>query len=240
MLIKKIVSMQQALVRMQVNARTLDYVLGKAIRNHGVFGCKRLSKAELTIDPLQGVTYQAIPEALRASSRVLKKHVNDSDMLWLQASFQDFNSISITPISIKPGTKIILTDCERTQVITIPNEAITLNGFNHAAFTASILSSTVYYVAKSKRNNARGNAIYGLYSTDFNGRTLELIEGVEKLVFTYGVLHSGKIIYQKAQAISDWQAVVSVRLEALLNSVEENEPKVRKWWSFEWPLITNN
>ncbi|HRE31561.1 MAG TPA: PilW family protein, partial [Candidatus Berkiella sp.] len=240
MLIKKMVSMQQALVRMQVNARTLDYILGKAIRNHGVFGCQRLSKTQLNTEPLQGIAYQTIPETLRIKSRMLKRHVTDSDMLWLQASIQDFTQRRITPLLIKPGTKMILSDCERAQVITMPNEDFTVDGFNNAAFTVSVLSSTIYYVAKSKRSNASGNAIYGLYSTDFNGRTLELIEGVEKLVFTYGVLHLGMIKYQQAEDISDWHAVVSVRLAALLNSVEEHEPKMRKWWSFEWPLSTNN
>ena len=92
-----------------------------------------------------------------------------------------------------------------------------------------------------------------LYSTDLNGRTLELIEGVEHFEVRYGVKVKEKIIYFAHHQVSSWQEVVSVRILALLNSIEDGlkAPKfyqfrdknvmpsdrlIRMWWAFEWTI----
>lgn len=104
-------------------------------------------------------------------------------------------------------------------------------------YTLSVLHSTIYYVGDTQRKNAKGRLIYALYSTDLNGRTLELVEGVEKIEIFFGSFTEGALDYQKAQEISDWSAIVSVRIKALLNTIEDTEPIITKWWHYEWPLM---
>jgi len=240
--IKKCVLTQQALIRVQVNARSIDYLLGKALRNSGALGCQRLHQ-NLIISADQGVTLMDyglthtqgikgvlptdLPKALGASKRILQRAVVQSDMLWLQTGAPFLQGTRV----IKQGTLLVDGDCQRVTFYHWQEQ-----GTYKPSATVKRVASTVYYVGKTKRNNEMGNPIYALYSTDVNGRTLELVEGVEKLVFTYGILKDGSIIYQSLQDVEDWYDVVSVRLNALLNSVEESDPILQKWWNFEWHL----
>lgn len=238
---KKMLLAQQGLTRIQTNARTIDYLLGKAIRNSGVFGCQRLS-ADENNQPLKGITYQDIPNALRASRQVMKRIVPEGDILWLQMSLKSYPMAASTQIlaQYKPGTRVLLTDCQKMTALTVkPGMTVDTRNYDATA-TLNVLSSTIYYVARSSRKNAQGNPILALYSTDFNGRTIELVEGVEELRFTYGQIAQGKLEYLPAHAVQNWQQVISVRLQALLNTVETYEPRLQKWWYFEWPLLVSN
>lgn len=247
--VKKMFITQQGLLRIQINARTIDYLLGRAIRNSGTVGCQRLQANKQLLqpygfcnDPLKGISYAEIPNHLRSARKTLQRLVPESDMLWIQASHKDYSLSKWEYLSskLKEGTIVIVTDCQAMTVYkTMPN--LTINTASYApSATVSILSSTVYYVAESLRKNSQGQPILALYSTDFNGRTIELVEGVAKLEFSYGEWVAGSISYQPAQAVQNWQQVVSVRLRALLNSVEEQEPVLQKWWDFEWPLLASN
>lgn len=238
---KKMLLTQQGITRMQMNARTIDYLLGKAIRNSGVFGCQRLSTG-MNDQPLKGITYQDIPTALRANRKVMKRIIPESDILWLQASLKNYPlaTYAQTLAQLKSGTIVVLTDCQKMAAFTVkPGMTIDTQGYAATA-TLNVLSSTVYYVAQSSRKNAQGNPILALYSTDFNGRTIELVEGVEELQLTYGQWVQGKLEYLPAHAVQNWQQVISVRLQALLNTVETHEPMMQKWWYFEWPLLIVN
>lgn len=242
---KKMLLTQQGLTRIQTNARTIDYLLGRAIRNSGSFSCQRLPVGMASLygivdnQPLKGIAYEDIPKELSATSRVLKRSVSDSDMLWIQGCHKPLAAMHEI-VQQKPGTIVILSDCQKMTAFAVtPNMTIHTHGYASTA-TFCVLSSTVYYVAQSQRKNAQGNAILALYSTDFNGRTIELVEGVEKLQFTYGQLVQGKMEYHPAHAVQNWQQVISVRLQALLNSVEAQEPILQKWWYFEWPLLIGN
>ncbi|MGE3318750.1 MAG: PilW family protein [Candidatus Berkiella sp.] len=234
LLIKKNVLTGQALARVALNARTMDYLLGKALRNSGGFDCfSLLSGVPLTADQdislqdyglinsrgIKGVTIEELPK--HAGKRVGKRAVQNSDLLWLQWGAPYERHMTSGPIFVRA-------DCQKAHLTKIPTGR------------CSLLVSHLYYVGKTKRLNAKGKPIYALYSTDFNGRTLELVEGVEQLDFSYGYFLDGRLVYNKAQQIQNWGEIVSVRLSALLNSVEENDPKVQKWWSFEWPLMLNS
>lgn len=237
LVIKKSVLTQQALERLKVNARSIDYLLGKAIRNSGAMGCQRLGRDLLISGLTQPYGVKGVmPSDLKKAAggkRVLQRAVLQSDLLWLQSA----EPLALNQRPLKPGTLLVHSDCQRVIFFrwngSSPNEML-------YSSTMKRLASTVYYVGKSQHINAKGDPIYALYSTDFNGRTLELVEGVEKLEFTYGTWKNGQFVYQKAEEVEDWFALVSVRLKALLNSVEENDPIVKKWWSFEWPLMVSN
>ncbi len=245
LLIKKSALTQQALFRIQVNARTIDYLLGKALRNSGVLGCQRLHKEANIITEedvslvdygiiakqgFKGIKVSDLPKKVLGTFRVSKRAVESSDLLWLQ---------SIEPLtsrqSIKQGTILIASDCQQAMLFRWQEKRPVAEDR-----MINRLTTTVYYIGKTKRTNVSNKPIYALYSTDFNGRTMELVEGVEQLVFSYGHLKNEQMIYQTAEEIEDWNTIISVRLKALLNSIGENEPTIKKWWNFEWPLILSN
>ncbi|MBS0289481.1 MAG: PilW family protein [Proteobacteria bacterium] len=118
------------------------------------------------------------------------------------------------------------------------------------------LSARLYYVGSTKRTNVTGTPIYALYSTDLYERTLELIEGVEHILFQYGIKREKSLHYFPAQNIQDWSKVVKVRADILLTSIEDALPKskaykiegkeltptdrlLRMWWHFEWEIKGN-
>lgn len=243
LLIKRSVLTQQALVRLQVNARTLDYLLGKALRNSGVFGCYKLHshsviKVEQDVDlPLYGfhhskgilgIAAHQLPSNYFGSNRVLKRYKNDSELLWIQSGHN--TSIS----RLKKGSILVMSDCSQLSILRMQNDNLPVI---QEPLSLSVLSSTIYYIGDTHRKNSKGNVVYALYSTDFNGRTLELIEGIEKIEMSYGSFIEGELVYQNSQEVSDWYAIVSVRLNALLTTIEETEPIIKKWWYYEWPLI---
>lgn len=90
--------------------------------------------------------------------------------------------------------------------------------------------SLAYFVRDSQRSTAGGSAIYSLYVKARNfGRgaapvAIELIEGVENMQLSYGVDTGGDRSvdeYQIASAVTDWSKVLSVRIELLMQSLED-------------------
>lgn len=244
LLTKRTVLTQQALVRLQVNARTLDYLLGKALRNSGVFGCHKLQPYSVIVvdndirisdygllntKGILGLLPYQLPADFSGSERILKRYKKDSDLLWVQSGNRILNNARN-----KNGSILAISDCQkisffRQQDKKFPS-VITPD-------TLSVLHSTIYYVGGTQRKNSRGRQIYALYSTDLNGRTLELVEGVEKIEVLYGSFIEGALVYQKTHQVSNWYAIVSVKMNALLNTIEDTDPIITKWWHYEWPLM---
>lgn len=243
-LTKRTMLSQQALVRLQVNARTLDYLLGKALRNSGVFGCHKLQPNSVIVADkdmhlsdyglvnskgILGVLAHQLPTDFSGSARVLRRYKKDSELLWIQGG----NRLS-NKSRLKSGSILAISDCRQISLFRKQDEMLPTV---IEPYTLSVLHSTIYYVGDTQRKNAKGRLIYALYSTDLNGRTLELVEGVEKIEIFFGSFTEGALDYQKAQEISDWSAIVSVRIKALLNTIEDTEPIITKWWHYEWPLM---
>jgi len=83
------------------------------------------------------------------------------------------------------------------------------------------LISTSYYIRKTTRKNNEGQRIYSLYRINSGSRAEELIEGVQDMHIEYGVSNNDTLlIYKKANQITDWQHVRSVRIALLLNTVD--------------------
>lgn len=90
---------------------------------------------------------------------------------------------------------------------------------------------SAFYVRDSGRKTPSGTAIPALYVETMragsNAETVvqELVEGVEDMQLEYGVDTSGDRTadeYRAANTVADWQRVVSVRLNLLMRSIEEN------------------
>lgn len=244
LLTKRTMLTQQAIVRLQVNARTLDYLLGKALRNSGVFGCHKLQPNSVIVTDkdihlsdygllnskgILGLLAHQLPKDFKGSARILKRYKKDSEMLWIQSGNHILNISRLKSSSI-----LAISDCRQISLFRKQDEKLPMV---KPPFTLSVLHSTIYYVGDTQRKNAKGRPIYALYSTDLNGRTLELVEGVEKMEVFYGSFIEGALVYQKAQEVLDWYTIASVKVKALLNTIEDTEPVITKWWHYEWPLM---
>lgn len=91
--------------------------------------------------------------------------------------------------------------------------------------------SLAYYVRDTRRVTARGAPIYSLYvsAREFGSgaapAAMELVEGVEDMQLTYGVdTDDDRSIdsYRTAADVGDWTTVMSVRIELLMQSLEDN------------------
>lgn len=91
--------------------------------------------------------------------------------------------------------------------------------------------SVEYFVRDTGRTTAGGKPIHSLYvrARQFDSATprvaQELVEGVENMQLSYGEDSNGDRAvdsYKTADNISDWSKVLSVRIELLLHSLEDN------------------
>ncbi|MCS5708061.1 hypothetical protein CC99x_003995 [Candidatus Berkiella cookevillensis] len=114
------------------------------------------------------------------------------------------------------------------------------------------LESELIYIGDTARKNQNGNPIFSLYATDLNGRTLELVEGVEDMSVEFCCVPETDQYYPQAMWTPE-QKINAVRIKLLLNSVEDVQsvptaykqkdidvmPKdklIRKWWEQEWAI----
>jgi type IV pilus assembly protein PilW len=97
---------------------------------------------------------------------------------------------------------------------------------------ASVLSAAtvVYFIA---------DGVSGRPSLwqNVNGTSVELLEGVDDMHITYGVATDAEPdfipnSYELAEKVTDWEKVVSVRVELLLASIEDNVIKDKQVYTF--------
>lgn len=286
---KQIYMTQQALARIQENARIMSVILGEAIESSGSIGCNAFREdISFYVSPsidrnhfglyrdqrIRGTSLEAL-KSDPISYRLLSKRISaDSDILWIK-TIRKFYPLLHSPSKedvflwvrgvrkLKKDQIISLSDCGYVDFLKVAEEAGSseqIKIFPHSfskqygmGASVGVLSSTFFYVGKTKRNNLNGYPIMALYGTDLNGRTLELIEGVEHFEVKYGIKINEKISYLAYDQIPVWQDVVSVRVSTLLTSIEDGlrVPKsyqfrdkevmptdrlMRMWWTFEWAI----
>ncbi len=97
------------------------------------------------------------------------------------------------------------------------------------------ISTRSYYV----RTNINGNA--ALYWRRGNTDAEELVEGVEDMQIDYGVDTDGNRaadVYQTADLVVDWENVVSVRINLLMQSTEDNITSQPQTYTFNGAVTT--
>jgi hypothetical protein len=93
-----------------------------------------------------------------------------------------------------------------------------------------IFSSRIFFIGQTSRKYFNGEPVLALFSSDLNGRTLELIEGVEMMIVRYGEIINDELIYKARENVSHWKNVISLRVNVLFNSVEEGLQKPRQYY----------
>lgn len=176
-----------------------------------------------------------------------KRLLSDSDVLWIKGvqhkrnlkktwyiieSIQKIREI----LPIKYGKVVVIGDCGHVDVFSVRknNFPITLSKQYQSNAQIGVFASIVFYIADTLRKNGAGNSIYALYSTDFNGRTLELIEGAEKLQVSIIEEGGKKKLYFKILLTSVEPAEVFKR--SLSTQTIDSDRIMRVWYDFKWSL----
>jgi type IV pilus assembly protein PilW len=292
--IKQIFLTQQALARIQENARMLSDVLGNAVKTGGNIGCSGFREdMSFHISPdidsdyfglhpckrIMGITKAYLQNTLHVDKKIIERVAPDSDVIWIKSVRKSYPLRKSTKgedgfvllhgnPKLKGGEIIAISDCSHVdffkakkkseEVNRITSKITFTNGFQFSkkfqeGAQVGIIASKLFYIGDTGRVNSNNKSIMALFSTDLNGRTLELIEGAEFLDILYGVDNKNGISYLKQAEVKDWKRVVKIKAEILLNSIEDGliEPKkyeikqtqvmpkdrlMRMWWSYEWPI----
>lgn len=80
------------------------------------------------------------------------------------------------------------------------------------------LQSAVYYVSTAS-STAAGTSLWRLSSG--NGAPEELVEGVENMQLSFGEASAGEFVYRRADEVTDWSQVRSVRIALLVRSMSQ-------------------
>ncbi len=157
--------------------------------------------------------------------------------------------VSINELNLVNGDVIMITDCETTdmfrattvskgqgKVTIVHSNANNISNRLSKTFGPDAelvgFESVSYYVRDTGRTTSDGAPIRALYvkrrTTGSGGLVpngAELVEGVENMQITYGedTNDDGSIdVYRDASAVAAWERVVSVKIELLVASQEEN------------------
>lgn len=274
LIVKNIYCKQEALARIQENARSIHYVLGQAVIQSGIMGCNRMSD-EIGLKINQGVNaerlgilpFQGIKTGNYSIPKVLKTPAPESDVLWVKYTKKYYplaqgrsGEEGYFVIHGKPNWKknriVILSDCRHADIISVVEQSKRLSATMSRVYyhynprepknyqypisaQMARLHSVLFYVAKTNRTNQYNEPIYALYSTDFNGKTQERVEGVEKLKFEYGVIRNNTLVFYPTTELTSNEDVKVIRAHVLLNSIEpvkaeQGNTLLRQWWTWEW------
>ena len=229
---------------------------------------------------LMGSLRATLVQAGLLSQSVFDRMLPHSDVLWVKTA-QDIYPIvktvepdtdQITVFSDPDFVKdelIFIGDCQRIDFFKLKADSFKIQKNNQTIIPLSKtlsaklgkvydipavvgrVASVLYYVGDTRRKNYQGDPVLALYQTDLNGRTQELIEGVELMRLYFGVIEKEKIQYFSSDNVKNWSLVVTVKVVLLLNSVESaralpeaysvdgkrvvpNDKLIRRWWTQEW------
>jgi competence protein ComGC len=76
-----------------------------------------------------------------------------------------------------------------------------------------------YFIGKTDRFDAKGDAIYALYHQDSHAKKMELVEGVNKMKIKYAVLKNNELVEHPIEEITDWSKVRGVAIEWVFASL---------------------
>jgi len=162
------------------------------------------------------------------------------------------------------GDYVLVTDCEAQAVfqVTQMTTSPTTGSLAHAATTAPTpgnasadlahvfntdasayrVVTKTYYVAQSALNN-KVKSLWSYSVPDYTGagQAQELVEGVENLALLYGEDTDGDQAanrYVTADNVSNWNNVVSVRMQLLMASVKDGVSPVAQVYTFNGASAT--
>ena len=153
----------------------------------------------------------------------------------------------------------VITDCETGDIASaggnVNASSISVNASTNTTVSLSKSYTTdariyqmryfAFYIKDTGRVNSSEAIIYGLFQMDINGAETEISDGVENLKFQYGLdtTNSGSAdtFYEASMvnALNQWSQVMSLKVNRLLNSINEVDNQNRPYF-FNGVLIPSN
>tara|TARA_B100000989_G_scaffold297996_1_gene285624 strand:- start:3526 stop:4536 length:1011 start_codon:yes stop_codon:yes gene_type:complete len=186
----------QGLAHIQSTGRKASALFHRAVSHAGFMGCR----------PLGAISHGSVAPVSVDTN--FSKGVSGNDTFSLRnmavdtaVLLTDMTTSSELVVTGQPRFRnqqpLVIADCLHYQIFTpvkvarrrgqqlIVSDAPMLH-FNTGAMVGRWLQQT-YYIRKTTRNNKQGHAIYSLYRQTTNGRSEELLAGVERMAITLGV-----------------------------------------------------
>jgi type IV pilus assembly protein PilW len=204
---KKTYINQAQLIAAQENGRAAILILSAAIRTSGYSGCQ----GEVFFHPLEGIS-QTSP----ASDGIIIKTANSNIAKLTMPIDQATNIIYATnnPAD-QDNPDLLIADCVHAQLFKATSFGKQIKTAIAIQPTYQILdteigrvTTTTYFIKKTKRKNIYGKPVFALYSTVNAKQAEELIEGINQMQIEYGILGA----YLAANQVSNWDMVQSVHL----------------------------
>jgi type IV pilus assembly protein PilW len=229
-------------------ATDLRYNFAEAVRGYSKANVPNANSVFSQV-PAEGSDIIVVRGANGESVPVAK--VNDSAKVYIknygsESGFCDENRSRVSGFC--PADIVVVSDCTKARVFQIssidnnrnaagllhnpgrykPGNQTTNWGSNDTDYLSKFIvgaevmlaSSNAFYIAK-------GSHAHSSLWKNLNGQDLELLEGVEKLVFRYGedtdgLLGDAPDVYRAADKVENWSRVVSVEVEMLVASSSDH------------------
>lgn len=197
---------QNALNEIQQNAAQVTYILNKAIRNSGVYGCNvkfqnsiHGNKNILTLIktfPLMGMLSQQTAQSVLVGA---KPNFHANDVIFITDCLHHETATILQVIHLLHKQKLML--------------ARELNYIYSNTAQIARINVIQYYVKKAKRANQWHQPIFALYQREANHKEEELVQGVEEIRFQYDEIINNYLITKEPSEVYNWENVKGVSMQ---------------------------
>lgn len=264
----------EALARMQENARYAFQFLSRDIRMAGYRGCVGDGVAMTNMlnnktdflwrldQPLEGFEATSangwtpalpseVTSPLGRRDVIVVRGVEGSDTTILSHASESADLSIASGSELLAGDTVLVSDCQAAAVFQatnvstdtikhnvdsgVPGNNSTSLGRVFTGGEAVRINTRIYYI----RTNPGG--IPALYWKRGSEKAEELVEGIENMQIQYGEDTDGDRAvdtYRTADLVADWENVVSVRIDLLVQSVEDNVTSQPQTYTFNGETVT--
>lgn len=216
-------ALSQALNMIDANAKTVIDLIGNEVQQAGDIGCARLTN-EFPLRTLPSLSYSPQTRIQGDDHALTIRSIS-----WLITTIHAQPGLSRLVLDktahLHANDTIIVANClhaELVKVAQVKAHTVLLQRALEQEYQAEadvgIVNINHYYIANTKRHDATGAVVYALYREDIKHDKMEMVSGIDELLFTYTLLQNGALLFdQKAAQINDWSQVVGVALRIHLH-----------------------
>ncbi|MFV1972117.1 MAG: PilW family protein [Thiohalobacterales bacterium] len=224
-----------------LNALTPNNVSGNAFFNNitAVQGSNDLSGGTPGVNPVDGTDTLTVTYARPSDTEL------SGDMTSATADIP----INGNPDNLAANAYLLVTDCENADFLLASGISASLIAHSSAlskpyldnSLVASMQSIT-YSVRDTGRTDRHGNPVLSLFETPLSGAAVEIVNGVEDMQVTYGEDSTGDgavDAYRDADTVSNWNNVLSVRVQLLVATDEDIGSAKRPYTDLKGTAVPN-
>lgn len=258
---------QEALARLQENARFTLEVLGRDVRLAGYLGCSNSASTTPVLgtsapsvvpggavavitggndnagsftDPNPALKSTLATNVIRGTDAItvlFGEFCGGTTTAQINSTADPSGSLANNCGITVGTTPVVIADCGSTHIF-IPEITPTALSYSYAPGSEVMLyRSYTYYI----RMNPGGQP--ALYRYDNINVSTELVEGVENMQITYGIdtdADQSANQYVTSAGVGNWQQVVSVRFVLTFRTVDDNLTSAARTYTFNGAQVTDN